>query len=103
MMDGLGDALSRFNKNLGGEAPEEKEHERPGKKKSETSQHAHHYAVHVHSDGTHHLTAHKGGQLVHHSEHGSMGEAAQAMQQHAEGTENGGGMDEPGVGGQHQV
>jgi hypothetical protein len=96
MIDGLGDALGRFNK-AAGESPQAKEKERPGQKKSETTKHGHSYHVHVHANGEHHLTIHKGGQLVHHSIHGSMDEAAEAMKQHAAGSQTPG-PEEPGVG-----
>jgi hypothetical protein len=89
MADGLGEALSRFNSNRSsgpGEVDDKTLGADKGKgKKSVTG--GHHYEVHVHKGGTHHLLAHKGGQLMHHSEHGSMEEAAQAMIHHAGGGE----------------
>jgi hypothetical protein len=85
MADGLGDALSRFNKSEGpGEVDDATEGADKGKGSKSTTG-GHHYTVHVHKDGTHHLMAHNGGQLVHHSEHASMEEAAEAMKEHATG------------------
>ena len=88
-MDGLSEALGRFNKSA--EAPENKPDEgKPGSEKSKTGGKGHSYHVHVHKDGSHHLTAHgKDGQLVHHSVHSSMDQAADMMKQvHGEaGTE----------------
>lgn len=85
-MDGLGEALGRFNKSKSSENPEENDTDRVGKKEpSETSEKGHSFHVHKHKDGTHHLTVHgANGQLVHHSEHGSLEEAAEEMKQHGD-------------------
>jgi VCBS repeat-containing protein len=83
MPDGLSDALGRFNKSASATNPEANDTDKAGKdEKSETSVHGHHHQVHVHKDGTHHYTVHHGGQMVHHSEHGSLEEAAEEMKKH---------------------
>lgn len=96
-MNGLGEALSRFN-SASSESPHEKEHEKPGHSKDETSKHGggkyHRAEIHAHKDGSHHLTVHHGGQMIHHSEHGSVQEATDALHQHL----GGGGMEAGGGG-----
>lgn len=93
-MDGLGEALSRFGKNASSDKEPGEEHE-PAKKSKGGKGHSFH--VHRHSDGTHHLTVHgKDGQLMHHSEHGSMDEATEEMKNQAG---EGGGEGEPGSAG----
>ena len=79
--DGLGDALARFNSSSpGSDVNDPTLGNDTGKgSKSTTGKGADHFQVHVHKDGTHHLMAHKCGQLVHHSEHASMEEAAEQM------------------------
>ena len=82
MMDGLGEALSRFNKSAADSPERGADEKKPG---SETSKHGgkgHAYHVHVHKNGEHHLTVHGGdGQLVHHSIHKNMAEATDMMKQ----------------------
>jgi hypothetical protein len=93
MSDGLGDALARFNSSQGpGEVDDKTEGADTGKG-SKSATKGHHYAVHVHKDGTHHLTVHHGGQLVHHSEHEDMEGAAHAMMSHAGGKAHEGGTE----------
>lgn len=84
-MDGLGEALGRLESRRG--EPSQRESADENKPERSKKSAAHHYAVHVHKDGSHHLTAHHGGQLVHHSEHPHMEAAAEAMKEHAAGGE----------------
>lgn len=95
-VSGLDDALDRFNKSSGpGTVDEDTRDEGKGKKSATGGGHAFH--IHKHTDGSHHLTVHgKHGQLIHHSEHGSMEEAAEAMKAHAAG--GGGEMGGAGAG-----
>lgn len=83
-MNGLSDALSRFNKSAT-DAPEKPADEgKPGSEKSKTGKggKGHSYHVHVHSNGEHHLTVHgKDGQLTHHSIHNNMAQATDMMKQ----------------------
>jgi hypothetical protein len=84
-MDGLGEALGRFNKTLGDEPAggETAESKPPKKAKKGGGGKGHTFHVHRHTDGTHHLTVHgEDGQLMHHSEHGSLDEAAEEMKAH---------------------
>lgn len=90
MVDGLGDALSRFNRSSGpGEVDDKTEGSDTGKgSKSETG---HTFHVHKHKDGTHHLAVHGArGQLVHHSEHESLEAAAHEMTKHGSNAGNSG-------------
>lgn len=82
-MDHIKEALGRFNQNMAHEEPDgdEKPAEHEGGKG-----HGHVHSVHIHKDGTHHHMVHHGGQLVHHSEHPSMEEAAESMKSYG-GTE----------------
>jgi hypothetical protein len=85
MVDGLGDALARFNKSSGpGTVDDKTLGNDTGKgSKSETG---HTFHVHRHTNGSHHLTVHgKHGQMVHHSEHDSLEAAAQEMTKHGGG------------------
>ena len=83
-MDGLGEAVDRFNSSEPNEAeappPEETEGSGDGGGKGHT------FHVRKHKNGKHHLTVEgDNGQLVHHSEHESLDEAAEEMKQHGEG------------------
>ena len=83
MPDGLGDAVSRWA------GSNDEPMEETGKTESETSSagdgKGHTFHIHKHKDGKHHLTVHgEHGQLVHHSEHDSLEEAAEEMKQHGD-------------------
>lgn len=79
-MEGLGDAVSRYNEEPEKESPMEEqapEGEEGGK--------GHTFHVHKHKNGKHHLTVEgDGGQMVHHSEHDSLEDAAEEMKGHGE-------------------
>ena len=82
-MDGLGEAVSRFNEREPDEAPAHEDGETEGSGHGDA--HGHTFHVHKHKDGKHHLTVHGGhGQLTHHSEHESLEEAAEEMKNHGE-------------------
>ena len=84
MFDGLNDAVSRYQ--------ESSEPEPSGEAGTETSkttgdgnEKGHTFHVRKHKNGKHHLTVMgENGQLVHHSEHDSLDEAAEEMKNHGE-------------------
>ena len=83
-MDGLGDAVARFNDHDVDDMPPPKEEEMT-EGSGDGGGKGHTFHVHKHKDGKHHLTVHgEGGQMVHHSEHDSLEEAAEEMKKHGE-------------------
>lgn len=85
-MDGLSEALGRFNSSKSEENPVPGDSDKVGKdEKSETTKggEGHMFHIHKHDDGSHHLMVHgHHGQLVHHSEHESLEDAAEEMKKH---------------------
>lgn len=83
-MEHIGEALGRFNKTLEHNEPEGDEEKAP----KESHGKGHSFHVHKHKDGSHHLTVHgEHGQMIHHSEHPSLEEAADEMKGHGGGGE----------------
>ena len=87
-MEHIGEALGRFNKSLK-EGDETAGKPEVGKDKAKGGK-GHIHTVHVHKDGSYHHMVHHGGQMIHHSEHPSLDEAADSMknfaaEEHAEG------------------
>jgi hypothetical protein len=82
----VGELLGRYNKSL--TEHNEPEGDESGEKPPVGKDKGHTFHVHKHKDGTHHLSVHgEHGQLVYHSEHPSLEEAADAMKQHGHGGE----------------
>ncbi len=82
-MDGLGEAVNRWNEGGGESEPPREENQTEGSGDGGGKGHTFH--VHKHKDGKHHLTVHGDhGQLMHHSEHESLEEAAEEMKNHGE-------------------
>jgi len=84
-MDGLGEAVDRWK---GSQSEPSEEAPPPADEGSgDGGGKGHTFHVHHAKDGKHHLTVHgDNGQLVHHSEHGSLEEAAEEMKKHGEHT-----------------
>jgi hypothetical protein len=84
-MDALNEAVGRFNESQS-EPPEA-----TGESETETSEttggKGHSFHIKKHKNGKHHLTVEgENGQLVHHSEHDSLDEAADEAKKHGEET-----------------
>jgi hypothetical protein len=85
-MEHIGEALGRFNKGLS-EHNEPEGDEKGEKPETKSSAKGHVHTVHAHKDGSFHHNVHHGGELVHHSEHPTMDEAAESMKSYGSGTE----------------
>ena len=83
-MDGLGEAVDRWK---GSQSEPSEEAPPPAEEGSgDGGGKGHTFHIHKHKDGKHHLTVFGDGGLVHHSEHGSLEEAADELKHHGEHT-----------------